>query len=1678
MYSIYAEGMYGTLLSEIDLSSADAPEASYTMSVTNSSSDPVSIEIDGPEADLSVSVVKNGSTVGTYAVSAQTGVWRQTVSVTGAFSVVLTATSAPYYLKSVNAVVSVYRLQPAETVSTDLSTLPGGTSTYTMSANNTTTGNVILEVKNTSAALSLRVKKGSTTVGTYTVSAQSGTWRQTVAVTGSFTVTITATEDPYVLHNVGGTVTAYAIQEVDPYTLDLSSAEAPEASYTLSVSSHSSDSITLEVKNTTGPLQAKVMQNGSAVRTYTIPSQSGSGTWTQDFTITGAFNVVLTATASPYSIKHVGGTVTVYETTIETLESSLGQTSLDYSGATPLISIPKDIAISAHDGTVDVYLDVTVNGNVQYGLRTQRGSGSPSTTYNSSMVVYQGSGRYKVVWPTKNLPYNRYDSFWIAFVNTTSGLSGAAEAILVTKQTSIVVVSSKNLSTLPSPQSSATLSCTNTNDSEPITLLISDTTEAVSVTIRQNGSTIQTYSVASQSGSGTWHSSLSVSGAFDVVVSTVNSPNILKYVGGTISVQVAVQEVPIASADLNALPSAQYSETIASSNSIYGNITIKVSGTSRSITVKVKKGSSTKNTYTVVAQSGTWTRSVSITGDFSVEISSTEYPLNLVGGTVSVQPGPNAVFISSLDINSLPAAQASLTESFTNTSYLPITLEVRDIADEISLTVENDGETVGSYLVRPRLESWKAQVDVTGVFTVTATAVNEPKILKNIGGIVGVYYNQRKSLCIYDDSDPSDDLRVIEPKLTLEDNASGSLTMKLPPTNIGYNQLERLTTDIVVEKDGEVFWKGRILSEKKDFWNNRDLYCEGELAFLNDTHQPPHRYHNQTIRQFLNTVLTNHNSKVDGNRRLYCGAVTVIENVSEDRLTNYETTLDVIQSQLVGKLGGHLRIRNGDPDANEYADRRYLDYLTENDPLLETTTQTIDFGENLLDFVRSWDPESFATVLIPLGKRLESNSSDGLERYVTAPNTYVESEDVGVYGWIEKVVEFENVESASLLVTLAQRYMREHKFDDMVIEVKACDLHYLDESIEDIRLLDYVRVISEPHGLSVDLSKTFLVAKLEIPLDKPENTEFTLGGAVKSSFTKSTSQITEEVLKRTGALPSSISVLQEAKDNAASIIRQATEGYITITQQEDEYGKRSEALVISNHSDLEDMIANPQDGYAYWQWNSGGLGYFRYDGTSSLWRTITAITMDGAIVADAITTGTMTIQNGLSIQTPNIGTSGSPKHLFSVSADGVEINDADLTISKTSGNVVNTISLDPDNGIRITKKVGTGSAEDVLSLDSNGNIHYTGTLRGPVENSNGEVLFDADGVATTGTGKGVLNVGNGNFIVDTQGNVTLKGNITWGSGNKPAAEVRVLYYYPNLAGSAPSAPIGDYDSFPDSASYYGDWHKVQSSNDTWMSINSNGGDGLSWEEPVPITFDAMNRDNIVQALRSEMEAANFGDGIYQYTEAGTTYIGVNATYIKTGDLDVSNNITVGVKDSSSWFGKLGKGYGSDGISQTYGLRIEGPYGDKYVYASDTGVCMAANSTYLYVTSSAIGASRSINQGSDRRIKKDIDYDLGSYEAFFDSLQPAIFKMKDESDTQYHFGFIAQDVSESFTVDERSPEDYAVIGHYSGHIPGEEKPTSLYSLAYNEFVSLNTYMIQKLQKRVEALERMVSANDSE
>lgn len=488
---------------------------------------------------------------------------------------------------------------------------------------------------------------------------------------------------------------------------------------------------------------------------------------------------------------------------------------------------------------------------------------------------------------------------------------------------------------------------------------------------------------------------------------------------------------------------------------------------------------------------------------------------------------------------------------------------------------------------------------------------------------------------IYDDTSPDSYLKVTSPKLSLAENSAGSLTMTIPPGNAGYDMIVRMVTNITVEKDGEYFWAGRVLQEKKDFWNNRNLTCEGELAFLNDTTQPQdsRRYPGGPggMRTLLLALLAEHNDHALPDRRIYVnlpdgtasGIVTAeLPSGGIDFVRNYEKTIECV-NKLSEEYSGAARIRRVVKGGATY---RVLDFLKVERPedRLDTNTQTVEFGKNLIEFSSSFDSSEYATVIVPLGEKLKSEEGEGvegLERYVTVETDprsggtrYVKAaqEVIDERGWIEKVVHFDDISTPSLLYNKAMQYLTDLQFETMQIDLSALDLHYLNPEIEDIRIGDLIQVVSVPHGIH----HFFPVKKLDIPLDQPQNATYQLGDNVKSSMTAVNNKLNSEILEKLEKTPdiNEDAILKAAQDNASALMNQHLNGYVTITT--DENG--SNELYIAESRPLMDGEGKiiPK---RFWKWGLSGLGYTDDGGVT--WKT--AMTMDGSIIGDRIAAGSI-----------------------------------------------------------------------------------------------------------------------------------------------------------------------------------------------------------------------------------------------------------------------------------------------------------------------------------------------------------------------------------------------------------------------------------------------------------------------
>ena len=131
-------------------------------------------------------------------------------------------------------------------------------------------------------------------------------------------------------------------------------------------------------------------------------------------------------------------------------------------------------------------------------------------------------------------------------------------------------------------------------------------------------------------------------------------------------------------------------------------------------------------------------------------------------------------------------------------------------------------------------------------------------------------------VCIYAPGSAMETTKLISPTLTREFGKAGSLEFTIPLGNMAHSALQKLKTVVAVEQDGKEIWQGRVMNHEQDFLLRQKVYCEGELAYLNDPDVPPYTAKDVTIRQFLDFLCDNHTGLTDSYKSFTIGNVTVV----------------------------------------------------------------------------------------------------------------------------------------------------------------------------------------------------------------------------------------------------------------------------------------------------------------------------------------------------------------------------------------------------------------------------------------------------------------------------------------------------------------------------------------------------------------------------------------------------------------------------------------------------------------------------------------------------------------------------------------------------------------------------------------------------------------------------------
>ena len=407
-------------------------------------------------------------------------------------------------------------------------------------------------------------------------------------------------------------------------------------------------------------------------------------------------------------------------------------------------------------------------------------------------------------------------------------------------------------------------------------------------------------------------------------------------------------------------------------------------------------------------------------------------------------------------------------------------------------------------------------------------------------------------------SDQINNLKIINPKLNVELNKIDYFDFTIYPDHPYYNMINKLKSLIVVYRNNDILFRGRVYSVEKGFYNQKFIECESDLGFLNDSILRPFEFEGD-IDDFLEQIITNHNTQVQTDHQFVLGNITVTDNNSylARSSINPLKSLDVIQDKLIKMYGGYLCVRH-ENNVN------YLDYLEDFSSL---SPQTIELNKNLLDLKSTVDSEGFATFLLPYGaKQVDEEGKETDTRLdITSVNNNVDyvynAAAAAQYGTIWTTHTWDDVTLPENLLTKAQNYLNELITLATTFEVTAADLATINNNILPYKIGTYVNVKSPVHGLQ----QQFLITKLNINLLEPASNKITLGAVIKNftDRTKDLNKVESNLVNRIETTESNARDVIYSLDNRLTTSIQQTADNIMLSTSEAYYTKEETNNLVS-----------------------------------------------------------------------------------------------------------------------------------------------------------------------------------------------------------------------------------------------------------------------------------------------------------------------------------------------------------------------------------------------------------------------------------------------------------------------------------------------------------------------------------
>lgn len=310
-------------------------------------------------------------------------------------------------------------------------------------------------------------------------------------------------------------------------------------------------------------------------------------------------------------------------------------------------------------------------------------------------------------------------------------------------------------------------------------------------------------------------------------------------------------------------------------------------------------------------------------------------------------------------------------------------------------------------------------------------------------------------------------LTFTTPRVVCGLSDAGSFDFVMPKGHIFYNNVIPYGSTIEVFEDGQSIFYGRPTLPKIDFYENKQVHCEGALAFLNDVIVPPIKVSGGakiTMKEYIEILFEHYNKTCRReDRKLILGTVNLASDQEAKHTWNYETCFDILKQGILPYTGSYTVTRRA-------LGVTYIDFVYRFNSLIN---QPIKLASNLLDMTKTG--QEFYTAVMAKG------ASDAVQMLspMLADNALIQK-----YGFICAFKEYPNCETITDLQMQCSVFLKSQQFSGMRFEASATDLHLENSAYQQFVVGAVTKIDSPFHDFASNFRAT--ISKIEINLDTGE----------------------------------------------------------------------------------------------------------------------------------------------------------------------------------------------------------------------------------------------------------------------------------------------------------------------------------------------------------------------------------------------------------------------------------------------------------------------------------------------------------------------------------------------------------------------------------------------------------------